>query len=64
MLIFLCVVVQSNLLATGASESEIYIWDLNNISTPMTPGAKAQPLEDVSWISWNRQGMWELQIFP
>ncbi|KAK3915327.1 Protein transport protein Sec31A [Frankliniella fusca] len=46
---------QSNLLATGASESEIYIWDLNNISTPMTPGAKAQPLEDVAWISWNRQ---------
>ncbi|KAJ1529899.1 hypothetical protein ONE63_006629 [Megalurothrips usitatus] len=46
---------QSNLLATGASESEIYIWDVNNISTPMTPGAKAQPLEDVAWISWNRQ---------
>lgn len=29
---------QSNLLATGASESEIYIWDLNNTNAPMTPG--------------------------
>lgn len=46
---------QQNLLATGAAESEIYIWDLNNTTTPMTPGSKAQPLEDVQWISWNRQ---------
>lgn len=46
---------QQNLLATGASESEIYIWDLNNTSTPMTPGSKSQPLEDVQCISWNRQ---------
>lgn len=29
---------QSNLLATGAGESEIYIWDLNNTNAPMTPG--------------------------
>lgn len=29
---------QSNLLATGASDSEIYIWDMNNTTTPMTPG--------------------------
>lgn len=29
---------QSNLLATGAAESEIYIWDLNNTTAPMTPG--------------------------
>ncbi|XP_066994333.2 protein transport protein Sec31A isoform X2 [Anabrus simplex] len=46
---------QGNLLATGASESEIYIWDLNNINSPMTPGAKSQPHEDVIWIAWNRQ---------
>ncbi|KAK7872942.1 hypothetical protein R5R35_004256 [Gryllus longicercus] len=46
---------QSNLLATGASESEIFIWDLNNVSTPMTPGAKAQPPENVVCMSWNRQ---------
>ncbi|BES91877.1 WD domain, G-beta repeat [Nesidiocoris tenuis] len=46
---------QKNLLATGASNSEIYIWDMNNTSTPMTPGAKSQPLEDVAWLAWNRQ---------
>ncbi len=31
---------QSNLLASGAGSSEIFIWDLNNPSVPMTPGAK------------------------
>lgn len=46
---------QGNLLATGASESEIYVWDLNNMGTPMSPGAKAQPADDVVWIAWNRQ---------
>ncbi|NXG74193.1 SC31A protein, partial [Baryphthengus martii] len=46
---------QSNLIASGANESEIYIWDLNNFATPMTPGAKTQPLEDISCIAWNRQ---------
>lgn len=29
---------QDNLLATGAGESEIYIWDMNNTNKPMTPG--------------------------
>lgn len=33
---------QSNLLASGANDSEIYIWDLNNFSSPMTPGTKTQ----------------------
>nr|XP_027786082.1 protein transport protein Sec31B isoform X5 [Marmota flaviventris] len=47
---------QDNLLASGASNSEIFIWDLNNLSVPMTPGCKSQqPLEDVKALSWNRQ---------
>uniref|UniRef100_A0A8C5F3G5 SEC31 homolog B, COPII coat complex component n=1 Tax=Gadus morhua TaxID=8049 RepID=A0A8C5F3G5_GADMO len=46
---------QSNLLASGANDSEIYIWDLNNFNNPMTPGAKSQPAEDISVVSWNRQ---------
>ncbi|KAI5245690.1 Protein Transport Protein Sec31B [Manis pentadactyla] len=33
---------QGNLLASGASDSEIFIWDLNNLSIPMTPGSKSQ----------------------
>lgn len=46
---------QSNLLASGASESEIYIWDVNKTTAPMTPGPKSQPMDDVRCISWNRQ---------
>lgn len=46
---------QGNLLASAASESEIFIWDLNNTATPMTPGQKTQPFEDVQSVSWNRQ---------
>ncbi|XP_069741805.1 protein transport protein Sec31A isoform X2 [Narcine bancroftii] len=46
---------QNNLMASGASDSEIYIWDLNNFSTPMTPGVKSQPSEDISCVAWNRQ---------
>ncbi|KAG5889116.1 hypothetical protein JTB14_034174 [Gonioctena quinquepunctata] len=46
---------QQNLFATGAGDSEIFIWDLNNTSTPMSPGTKSQPHEDVLSISWNKQ---------
>ncbi|CAB0038171.1 unnamed protein product [Trichogramma brassicae] len=46
---------QSNLLATGSTESEIFIWDLNNLSTPMSPGPKSMPAEDVQHIAWNEQ---------
>lgn len=46
---------QSNLLASGAAESEILIWDLNNTTTPMTPGTKTQPFEDIQNVSWNKQ---------
>ena len=30
------------MLATGGSESEIYIYDINSPGNPMTPGAKSQ----------------------
>lgn len=46
---------QTNLFASGANESEIYIWDCNHLAAPMTPGAKSQPLEDIGCIAWNRQ---------
>ncbi|XP_072524203.1 protein transport protein Sec31A [Salminus brasiliensis] len=46
---------QSNLLASGANDSEIYIWDLNNFSNPMTPGSKSQLVEDVCVVAWNKQ---------
>ncbi|XP_044896501.1 protein transport protein Sec31B isoform X12 [Felis catus] len=50
---------QGHLLATGASDSEIFIWDLNNLNVPMTPGSKSQyreqPPEDIKALAWNRQ---------
>uniref|UniRef100_A0A1B0FEM4 Protein transport protein Sec31A n=1 Tax=Glossina morsitans morsitans TaxID=37546 RepID=A0A1B0FEM4_GLOMM len=46
---------QSNLLASCASESEIFIWDLNNTATHMNPGTKTMPLDDVKNVAWNRQ---------
>ncbi|XP_068190782.1 protein transport protein Sec31A isoform X2 [Antennarius striatus] len=46
---------QTNLVASGSNESEIYIWDMNNFGSPMAPGPKTQPLEDISCVSWNRQ---------
>ncbi|CAH2044333.1 unnamed protein product, partial [Iphiclides podalirius] len=46
---------QRNLLASGASESEIFIWDLNNTSQPMAPGNKNQPFDHVQGLAWNQQ---------
>ena len=46
---------QPGLLATGASDSEIYIWDLNNPTAPLTPGNKSLPPDIISCLSWNRQ---------
>ena len=46
---------QQNLLASGGSSSEILIWDLNNPSAPMSPGAKIQPLDDINCVAWNNQ---------
>ncbi|KAF5895919.1 Protein transport protein Sec31A [Clarias magur] len=46
---------QTNLVASGGNESEIYIWDLNSFNTPMTPGPKSQPPEDISCVAWNCQ---------
>ncbi|XP_058054599.1 protein transport protein Sec31A [Anopheles bellator] len=56
---------QHNLVASGASESEIFIWDLNNTAVPMSPGAKVTPCEDVQGLAWNRQVQHILaSVFP
>lgn len=46
---------KTSLLASGASDSEIYIWDLTNPSNPLTPGSKTLPPDNISCVSWNRQ---------
>uniref|UniRef100_A0A8C6QGV2 SEC31 homolog B, COPII coat complex component n=1 Tax=Nannospalax galili TaxID=1026970 RepID=A0A8C6QGV2_NANGA len=45
---------QGNLLASGGSDSEIFIWDLNNLSVLMTPGSK-KLIPPEAALSWNRQ---------
>lgn len=37
-----CPLLQTNLVASGGNESEIYIWDMNNFGSPMAPGPKTQ----------------------
>ncbi|XP_029659389.1 protein transport protein Sec31A isoform X1 [Formica exsecta] len=44
---------EENHLATGATESEIYIWDINT-NTPTTL-SRSQQSEDVQHIAWNKQ---------
>ncbi|KAJ3088294.1 protein transport protein S31 [Quaeritorhiza haematococci] len=46
---------QLNLLATGATDGEIFVWDLMNPTKPYSPGARSQKIEDVTCLSWNRQ---------
>uniref|UniRef100_A0A673CFM8 Protein transport protein Sec31A n=1 Tax=Sphaeramia orbicularis TaxID=375764 RepID=A0A673CFM8_9TELE len=48
---------QTNLVASGGNESEIYIWDMNNFGSPMTPGPKTQVhrVLYISCVAWNRQ---------
>ena len=46
---------QSNIVASGASDSEIFIWDLKNPGTPLTPGPKTAPPDQISCLSWNHQ---------
>lgn len=48
---------EENQLATGATEGEIYIWDIiTNI--PTTLSARNQQSEDVQHIAWNKQGIY------
>ena len=46
---------QASLLASGASDSEIYIWDMNSPNTPLSPGTKTLPPDNISCVAWNRQ---------
>ncbi|KAG2235682.1 hypothetical protein INT48_008558, partial [Thamnidium elegans] len=46
---------QTNLLASAGSNSEVYIWDLNQPSTPYTPGARSSKMDEISSVAWNCQ---------
>ncbi|KAJ1926177.1 protein transport protein S31 [Tieghemiomyces parasiticus] len=46
---------QKHVLATGAGNGEIYIWDLETPAKPYSPGPRSTKLEDVTSLAWNNQ---------
>ncbi|CAH8536044.1 unnamed protein product [Schistosoma turkestanicum] len=44
---------QTNLFASASNDEEIFIWDIEKMEQPMSPGAKIQPLENVNQVAWN-----------
>ncbi|BGP28314.1 protein transport protein S31 [Rhodotorula toruloides] len=44
---------QGNLLATGATGGEIFIYDLNSPQTPFSPGTRSRSLDSITSLSWN-----------
>ncbi|KAK0544963.1 protein transport protein S31 [Tilletia horrida] len=48
--------IQNNLIASGASNGEIFIWDLNSPGRPYSPSAQRSPkVDDVTSLAWNNQ---------
>ncbi|CAG8482558.1 2724_t:CDS:10 [Acaulospora colombiana] len=46
---------QNNLLASAATNGEIFIWDLSNPDKPYTPGTRSLKMEEITHLSWNNQ---------
>ncbi|GBB98444.1 hypothetical protein RclHR1_03230002 [Rhizophagus clarus] len=46
---------QINLLASAATNAEIFIWDLTKPDKPYTPGARSPKLENITHLAWNNQ---------
>ncbi|CAL8088498.1 unnamed protein product [Calicophoron daubneyi] len=44
---------QTNLFASVSDDAEIYIWDIEKLDQPMTPGNKLQPTESITTVAWN-----------
>ncbi|CAH8861513.1 unnamed protein product [Trichobilharzia szidati] len=44
---------QTNLFASVSNDDEIFIWDIEKMEQPMSPGAKIQPLENLNKVAWN-----------
>ncbi|GAA5906338.1 hypothetical protein JCM8208_003522 [Rhodotorula glutinis] len=44
---------QKNLLATGAANAEILIWDLTSPSSPFSPGSRSRSLDSITSLAWN-----------
>ncbi|CAG8490660.1 13439_t:CDS:10 [Cetraspora pellucida] len=47
--------IQNNLLASAATNGEIFIWDLAKPDKPYTPGTKSPKMEEITHLAWNNQ---------
>ncbi|KAJ2889168.1 protein transport protein S31, partial [Coemansia aciculifera] len=45
----------ANLMASGAANGEVFIWDIVNEFKSYSPGPRSQRLESVTDLSWNKQ---------
>jgi protein transport protein SEC31 len=49
---------QPNLLASGATDGEVYVWDLANVKAPVpnkpNPAAKSAQMSGITSLAWNR----------
>jgi protein transport protein SEC31 len=43
-----------HLLASGSTDGEILIWDMNQLDTPYAPGERSGRLEEVTYLGWNK----------
>ncbi|KAJ1894317.1 protein transport protein S31, partial [Kickxella alabastrina] len=46
---------QANLMASGAGNGEVFIWDIVSEFKSYSPGARSQRIENVTDLSWNNQ---------
>ncbi|GAA6000052.1 uncharacterized protein JCM10292_003600 [Rhodotorula paludigena] len=44
---------QKNLLASGAGNGEIFIWDLTSPTSPFSPGSRSRSLDTITSLAWN-----------
>ncbi|KAJ1922193.1 protein transport protein S31 [Mycoemilia scoparia] len=47
--------IQGSLLATGAENGEVLVWDVNSDFKSYSPGARSQRLEKITDLAWNNQ---------
>lgn len=45
---------QSHLLATAGAKGEIFVWDLNKIQSPYSPGTQSSRHDEIEAVAWNR----------
>lgn len=45
--------IQHQLLASGGSKGEVFVWDIDKFSTPFAPGTTSSRLDEVETVAWN-----------